>query len=404
MTLLSGHERQEMSTPLPRLPFVAKNIFELPPEYAELRKDAPICRVETAAGDEAWLVTGYAATRQLLGDDRLGRSHPDPANAPRISGSVLLGGPQGDYETERESHAKMRRLLTPAFSARRMTALRAYVQKLVDELLDRMTEAPPPADLHEEFSVRLPILVICELLGVPYEDRDHFRALSDGIAQMSDVRQGEAALARFIEYTGGLLRHKREAPAEDVYSDLAAADIPDREAALIAAGLLFAGHETTVNRIDYGVLLLLANPDQRDLLLREPSLLPAAIEEILRVSAPNQGTGLTRYAHEDVEIAGITIRRGEAVVIPPAVANRDPSVFPDPDRFDITRESPAPHVTFGHGGHFCLGASLARVELQAVFGTLFQRLPNLDLAVPLEELEQREDRMTGGLVRLPVTW
>jgi len=393
-----------MSSSLPRLPFVSKNPLELPHEYTELQRKAPISRVTTAAGDEAWLVTAYAEMRQLLADDRLGRSHPDPENAPRISGSVLLGGPQGDYETERESHAKMRRLLTPAFSARRMTALRPRVQQLVDELLDRLTETPPPADLHERFSVPLPILVICELLGVPYEDRDHFRKLSDGIGEMRDRERGAAALEQFIGYTGELLRRKKAEPAEDVYSDLAAADIPDREAALLAAGLLFAGHETTVNRIDFGTLLLLTNPGQRELVAQDPSRVPALVEEILRVAAPNQGNGVTRYAHDDIEIAGITIRKGEALVLPPAVANRDPSVYPDPDRFDITRESPAPHLAFGHGPHFCLGASLARVELQTVFGTLFQRIPTLELAVPVEELKLRQDRMTGGLVRLPVTW
>jgi len=393
-----------MSSSLPRLPFHSKNPLELPREYAELQRKEPISRVATAADDEAWLVTGYAEMRRLLADDRLGRSHPDPENAPRISGSVLLGGPQGDYETERERHAKMRRLLTPAFSARRMTALRPRVQELVDGLLDRLTETAPPADLHERFSVPLPILVICELLGVPYEDRDHFRKLSDGIGEMRDRRRGAEALERFIEYTGELLRRKKAEPAEDVYSDLAAADIPDREAALLAAGLLFAGHETTVNRIDYGTLLLLANPDQRELVVRDPSRVPALVEEILRVAAANQGNGITRYAHDDIEVSGVTIRKGEALVLPPAVANRDPSVYPDPDRFDITRESPAPHLAFGHGAHFCLGASLARVELQTVFGTLFQRIPTLELAVPIEELEQRQDRITGGLVRLPVTW
>ena len=393
-----------MTSPQPRLPFAWDNPLELSPEYAKLREREPIARVTTVAGDDAWLVTAYDPARRLFSDDRLGRSHHDPANAPRISNSVLLGGPRGNYDTEREDHAKMRRLLTPAFSARRMTAMRERVQELVDELLDRMAGLTPPVDLHTEFALRLPVLVICELLGVPYEDRDHFRALSDDIGDFSDPHRSMRAMERFVEYTGELLRRKRETPAEDVYTDLAGADLPDDEAAFLAAGLLFAGHETTVNRIDYGVLTLLANPAQRDALLADPSLVPSAVEEILRVTAPGQSTGVTRYAHDDIEIDGVTIRKGEAVLIQPQAANHDPSVFPDPDRFDIQRVSRTPHLAFGHGAHFCLGASLARVELQVVFGTLFQRFPTLRLAVPFEDLRRRREQMTGGMERLPVTW
>ncbi len=393
-----------MTSAQPRLPFVWNNPLELSPEYAKLREQAPIARVTTPAGDDAWLVTAYDQARRLFGDDRLGRSHHDPANAPRISNSVLLGGPRGEYATEREDHAKMRRLLTPAFSARRMTAMRGRVQELVDGLLDRLAGLEPPVDLHAEFSLRLPVLVISELLGVPYEDRDHFRGLSDAIGDFSDPHKSLEAMERFTEYTGELLRRKREHPAEDVYTDLATAGLPDGDAALLAAGLLFAGHETTVNRIDYGVLTLLANPDQRDALLRDPSLVPAAVEELLRVTAPGQASGVTRYAHEDIEVDGVTIRKGDAVLISPMTANHDPAAFPDPDRFDITRDSRAPHLAFGHGAHFCLGASLARVELQTVFGTLFQRFPTLRLAVPFEELKRRPDQVTGGLVRLPVAW
>ncbi|MEV5409653.1 cytochrome P450 [Thermopolyspora sp. NPDC052614] len=393
-----------MTSTQPRLPFVWNNPLELPPEYAKLREQAPITRVTTAAGDEAWLVVAYDQARRLFADDRLGRSHHDPANAPRISNSALLGGPRGDYATEREDHTKMRRLLTPAFSARRMTAMRGHVQELVDGLLDRMAGLERPVDLHAEFSLRLPVLVICELLGVPYEDRDRFRALSVDLGDFSDPHRSLQALEQFTEYTGELLRRKREHPAEDVYSDLAAADLPDGEAALLAAGLLFAGHETTVNRIDYGVLTLLANPDQLDALLRDPSLVEAAVEELLRVTVPGQGSGVTRYAHADIEIDGVTIRRGEAVLLSPHVANHDPAVFPDPDRFDIARESRSPHIAFGYGAHFCLGASLARVELQTVFGTLFQRFPTLRLAVPFEELRRRNDQLTGGLEALPVAW
>jgi pentalenolactone synthase len=170
----------------------------------------------------------------------------------------------------------------------------------------------------------------------------------------------------------------------------------------LCAGLLFAGHETTVARIDFGTLLLLTNPDQRQALQRDPSLAASAVEEILRLAAPSGGA-IPRYANADIEIGGVTIRSGDLTLIGIDSANRDDRVFAEPERFDITRGQ-TNHVAFGHGNHFCLGAGLARVELQAVFGTLFQRLPTLELAVPVSQLRLRSHVLTGGLTELPVTW
>jgi pentalenolactone synthase len=394
-------------TLLPQLPFDRPNALDLAPEYAQLRARQPVAKVLTRAGDPAWLALGYEAAKALFADDRLGRSHPYPEQAPRVSTSVMFGGPQGDYATERDSHRRMRKLLVPSFSARRMRRLTDHVQELLDALLAKLDAQQPPVDLHEELSFPLPVLVICELLGVPYADRDRFRGWSEKYADLADPEGAAAAQRTLAAYMHELIAARRKAPAEDVISDLAAAvddvNFTDDEIADIAVNVLFGGHETTVSRIDYGTVLLLTHPLQADALRADPSLASAAVEEIMRMSAPSDH-GFTRYAHADIDIAGVTIRAGDAVLLLPGVANRDPAVYPDPDRFDIFRAPEHPHLAFGHGAHFCVGAALARVQLHAVFSTLLQRLPRLDLAVPFEELRLNTDRLTGGLVNLPVTW
>ncbi|MEO3814385.1 cytochrome P450 [Sphaerisporangium sp. B11E5] len=388
---------------LPQLPFPRRHPLHVPEEYRELRATGPVTRVRTQAGDEAWLVTGYEEVRTLLADPRLGRSHPAPESAARVSGSVLLGGPTGDFATERSDHEKMRKLVVPAFSARRMQALAGHVQELVDGLLDEMGGKTPPVDLHAHFSFPLPAMVICELLGVPYQDRDLFKSLADGMTDVLDPAAAAAAKDELTAYIGTLLERKREHPAEDVFSDLATMDATREQAATLGAALLFAGHETTVNRIDFGVLLLLGDRPQWDALAADPSRAPAAVEEILRVAAPSDH-GLVRYAKEDMEFGGVTIRRGDAVLISTTAANRDERVFDRPDEFDSAREPADPHIAFGYAHYYCVGANLARVELRAAFGTLPRRFPTLELATPVEALPRRTGRLTGGFTELPVTW
>jgi pentalenolactone synthase len=391
----------------PQLPFPRPDVLSIGPLYAQLRATAPICAVRTPAGDPAWLVTSHALTRELLADPRLGRSHPDPERAARISASALLGGPMGDAANEAESHAQMRKMLAPAFAARRMHRLRAHVADLVAGALDRMAAHGAPADLHELVSLPIPVLVICELLGVPYADRDRFRALSEGVGGLTDRAVSLRALHDLVAYIGELVPRKRSAPAEDLLSDLVAADPEGRHddrAAVLAAMLLFAGHETTVTRIDVGTVLLLTHREHYRALAADPTRVAATVEEILRLAAPGGSSGgLPRYAHADIAVGDVTIRAGDAVVVSPAVANRDPDAFPDPEAFDPDRPAGA-HLAFGYGPRYCIGAALARVELQAVFAALPARFPNLELAVPFDRLELRADLVTGGLRTLPVRW
>ena len=397
----------------PQLPFDRPNVLEIAPLYDVLRRQGPVVPVRTPAGDPAWLVTRYAEARELFGDPRLGRSHPAPEQAARVSDAAIMGGPSGDHDNERDTHTRMRRLLVPAFSARRMRLLGDHVGELVEGCLDALIAAHDAApdgvvDLHEHLAFPVPVLVICELLGVPFADRSYFHGLSERVAAIRSGGDAETAMTEFRAYLGRLAEAKRAEPGEDVVTDLVRAQdedpsFTDEELTLIAAGLLFAGHETTVNRIDLGVLMLLARPDRRDALVADiPGRVQGTVEEVLRLSAPG-GLALLRYAHDDVPVGDVTIRRGEAVLIASAAANRDARAFDDPEEFDPTR-TPNPHVAFGHGAHFCIGASLARTELTAVFTRLFARIPGLRLAVRPDELDVRTEQVTGGVRAVPVTW
>ncbi len=399
------------ATGSPRLPFDRPNALEIAPLFAVLRREGPVVAVTTPAGDPAWLVTGFEQVRGVFTDPRFGRSHPVPEEASALSDAAVLSRPQGDHETEHVEHARMRRMLVPAFSANRIRRLAGHVQELADGCFDAMERAGAgggPVDLHEHLSFPLPVLVICELLGVPYEDRDTFRVLSERMGRMDIGTGADEALDEFAGYMGRLAAAKRRDPGQDVVSDLvrAQADDPafgDDDLARLAAGLLFAGHETTSNRIDLGALYLLTDLTRRDALAADPEgRVHGVVEEILRLSAPG-GLGILRYAHDDVELGGVKIARGDAVVLSLAAANRDETAFPDPEAFDPGRK-PNAHVAFAYGGWFCIGASLARTELRVVFGSLFRRFSGLRLAVDVDELQVRTNRVTGGVDRVPVLW
>lgn len=386
-----------------QLPFEQADPLQVAPLLRQLLTRGPIHRVRTAVGDEAWLVTGYEQVRRLLADERLGRSHPDPDNAARSGESALFGGPLGNYDTEQADSARLRSLLAPHFSPKRMRALRPRVASLTGELCDGLAGRTPPVDLNEVLALPLPLLVICELLGVPYADRTRFRAWTDAAGDVRDRARSEQGLGDLFAYCHDLVARKRRNPGDDVISRLCDVDgLSDAEIAGLAMSLLFAGHETTVVQIGMGMLLLLTHPDQRHALLDDPDLVGRAVEEMLR--APGKGGGgIPRYARTEIEVDGVHIAAGDLVMLDNGAANHDATVFTDPDRFDITRLA-GTHLTFGHGGHYCIGAPLARIELQTVFAQLVPRFPTMRLAVPISELRLRTGRLTGGLVDLPVTW
>lgn len=386
-----------------QLPFVQTGPLQVPPILRTLQTQGIVHRIRTRVGDDAWLVTGYDEVRRLLADDRLGRSHPDPDSAARSGESALFGGPLGNYDTEKADHTRMRSLLQPHFTPSRMRAFRGRVEALTTQLLDDLAQSGPPADLNAALALPLPILAICELLGVPYEERTQFRAWTQAAADVLDRARSEQGVGDLFAYGQKLVARKRHEPGDDVISRLCAADgVGDDEIAILSMALLFAGHETTVVQIGLGALLLLTSPDQWRLLLDDPGLIPGAVEEIMRVPG-KAGGGIPRYAHTDIEIGGVTIQAGSLVMLDNGAANHDGAVFADPDRFDVTRRGTG-HLTFGHGLRYCIGAPLARMELQVAFGQLLARFPEMRLAVPVDELRVRGDVLTGGLVQLPVTW
>jgi cytochrome P450 len=386
-----------------QLPFDQAHPLEVAPLLRQLQREGVIHRVLTAVGHEAWLVTGYEEVRSLLADERLGRSHPDPARAARMGESALFGGPLGNYDTEQADMARLRALLQPHFSPKRMRAFRPRVGELTAGLLDRLADQGSPGDLHQALALPLPVLVICELLGVPYADRQQFRAWSEAVGDVRDRARSEQGLAELFGYGRQLVARKRRQPGDDFMSRMCAAgDIGDDEIAMLSMSMLFAGHETTVVAIGMGALCLLTNPGQQRALISDPGLVTSAVEEMLR--APGRsGGGIPRYARTDLRIGEVTVHAGELVLLDNRAANHDATAFPSPDRFDISRQGPA-HLSFGHGGHYCIGAPLARIELQAVFTQLLVRFPRMRLAVPVQQLRVRSDVLTGGLTELPVEW
>jgi pentalenolactone synthase len=245
--------------------------------------------------------------------------------------------------------------------------------------------------------------VICELLGVPFEDRARFRAWTQAAADIRDRSRSEQGLAELFGYGLDLVARKRRDPADDVLTRLATTEgVDDSEAAMLGMSLLFAGHETTVVTIGLGAAALLAHPEQWQALRQNPEHVTTAVEEILRTWGAG-GSGIPRYARSDLDIDDTAVRAGELVLLDISAANHDPAAFDEPDCFDLTRPGPT-HVAFGYGSRYCLGAPLARVELQAVFAQLVARFPTMRLAVGLDELRINAGVLTGGLVDLPVTW
>ena len=381
--------------------------------YADVREEAPVRRVVLADGRPAWIITGYAEGRQALLDPRLVKSIPRalavrpeivaPGFAHPLFGRHMLA-------SDGEDHARLRRLLGGTFSTARMAAMRPRVQAIVDGLLDDLERRPAdePVDLVSNFTLPLPITVIFELLGVPFEDRGRLRAwfetiFDDPIAPAAGA-VGRQAADETYAYLGDLIAAKRSAPRDDLLSAMTASvddDRLDEEELLSTAWLLIvAGHDTTVNLIGNGMVALFRHPDQLARLRSDLSLVPAAVEEFLRYDGPVQHTTF-RMTSEPVTIGGIDIPVHEQVLVVTAAANRDPAHFGEPDRLDVGR-SDNHHIAFGHGIHFCLGAPLARLEGEIAFASLLARFPELRPAVPLDRIHWTYRLVLRGLVALPV--
>ncbi|WP_338673768.1 cytochrome P450 [Streptomyces sp. SCSIO 30461] len=382
------------------------------PLYRELREQGPVCRAVLGGGVEAWLVTGYEDGLAALSDPRLSsdvRDASDPRLLEQLPSTERESMLSNMLRSDPPDHTRLRRLVSKAFTARRVAGLRPRVQDLTDRLIDDIAPTGR-ADLVRDFALPLPVTVISELLGVPVSDRHDFQRWTDDMvlrrAEAPDPAVVDGAWQQMHAYLTKLMETKRARPGDDLLSALIAARDEEQrleEVELIAMSflLLAAGYITTVNLIGSGIAALLANPDQLALLHQEPELLPGAIEEFLRYDGP-VNPGIARFAREDVTIGGVAVPRGATVLIASAIADRDPGRFPAPDRLDITRRDNA-HLAFGHGIHYCLGAPLARLEGQIAIGTVLRRLPDLALAVPPGELRWRPGGLRGP-VSLPVTF
>jgi cytochrome P450 len=379
------------------------------PALAAWRESGPVRRVDERLGLPVWVVARYDDVLAALSDPRLSN---DPHHARDLT--ELL---RGDFLSrsmigaDPPEHTRLRRLVSKAFTARRVEGLRPRISQLTETLLDRITPRGR-AELIGEFALPLPITVIGELLGVPEADRDRFRVWTDEMLDRpfdpdTDMALVTAARQRMYGYLADLVDAKRARPADDLLTDLVQATdegerLDPQELLAMTFLLLIAGYVTTVNLIGNGTLALLRSPDQLDRLRADPSRVPQAVEEVLRFDGP-VNPGLTRYALEDLEIGGVRIPRGEMVLLAIAAADRDPARFREPDRFDVDSAAPG-HLAFGHGVHYCLGAPLARLEGQVAFTALLERLPDLALAVPEDALQWSAGGVLRGVRELPVTF
>jgi cytochrome P450 len=389
------------------------------PAMRARQEEGPLTRIRLWDGSTAWLVTGYEAHRAALSDLRVSVDPMRPgapklsageaamAEALRKQGKSTVG--MSFIMMDDPEHNRLRRMATSAFTIKRVEAIRPPTQRVVDDLIDKMLDGPKPANLVEAFALPVPSLVISELLGVPYDDHEFFQTNSTAIINRHTSGEDRlAARQQLLDYLGGLLSEKLTKPGEDLLSGLAerikAGELTHEEATEMGVLMLFAGHETTANMITLGTLTLLQHPDQLALLRDsdDPKLIASAVDELLRWITITHG-GLRRVALEDIEIAGQVIRAGEGIITVNETANRDASVFPDPDLLDITRDARR-HVTFGYGIHQCLGQPLARMELQVVYPSLLRRIPTLALAADLEEIPFKHDGFVYGAYELPVTW
>ncbi|PUB25371.1 hypothetical protein C8K30_107117 [Promicromonospora sp. AC04] len=412
-TTVNPAENDSAEAPVYPMERASKCPFDPPPvQQAMLDQDSPLAKIRLFDDSTHWLVTRYADQRTLLSDDRLSVdiSKPGYPHESVQSKDAAEGGTLSFATIDDPEHARLRRMVTAPFTIKRIEAMRPAVQRITDELIDDLLAGPKPADLVDAFALPLPSLVISELLGVPYDRHEFFQDHSKTfISRTSTDEERMGAVTELATYLGGLIVEKMKDPGDDLLSQIAhervaAGELSVPEAIQMAVLLLIAGHETTANMIALSTVALLENPDQLQALREtdDPKAVSAAVEELLRYLTIAHN-GRRQVALEDIEHDGAIIRAGEGVIMASDSANRDPRVFADPDKLDLSRDA-RQHMAFGFGVHQCLGQPLARMELQVVFSTLFKRIPTLRLAVASDELPFKYDGIVYGVHKLPVTW
>lgn len=388
--------------------------FAAPEQYGRIRENG-IAKVPLWNGNEqqVWWVSRHQDARAILNDRRFSsdrrkenfpifNNDPDTRERFRKQPPSMIG-------LDGAEHAAARRAVIGEFTVKRIAAMQPRIQEIVDAQIDRMLASEhKPVDLVRELSLTVPSIVICEMLGVPYAKHDFFQSSTSALIRRSSTSEERAtAFDELRGYMDELITEKETNPGDDLFSRQIQRQ---REEGVLDHGmlvsmaflLLLAGHETTANMISLGVVGLLSNPEQLAAIKADPSKTPLAIEELLRYFTIVELV-TSRVATEDVEIGGVTIKADDGVIVSGLSANWDPGVFTDPDRLDVERGA-RHHIAFGYGPHQCLGQNLARLELQVVFDTLFQRIPDLRLAVPVDDIEFKTDANIYGVYELPVTW
>lgn len=385
-------------------PFNEEAGLALNEAYTAAREDAGMIRVQMPHGDAAWLATRYADARLVLGDRRFSRALAQESDEPRMS---EYRRPGGILSMDPPDHTRLRTLVAKAFTARRVEELRPRVARLAGELIDQMREHGQPADLVDLYALPIPVAVICELLGVPVGDRPQFREWSDAALSTTRLTPEESERSReeLRAYMAGLIAEHRAQPQDDLMTALIEArDVRDRLTELelvdLCVGILVAGHETTASQIPNFVYALLDQHEHWERLCADPSLIPTAVEELLRFVPLGAGAGFARYATEDVEVGDVLVRQGEPVLVAIGAANRDRLQFGTADQLVLDRGDNH-HLGFGHGVHHCLGAPLARLELQEALRALTRELPGLRLA---GDIEWKTQMLVRGPRSMPIGW
>lgn len=398
-----------------KVDFMDHSFIQQPfPVYEKLRAEEPVHRLLLPSGHAAWMVTRYEDAVNILQDSRFVTGVLDnrndeteeslPPHQAIISRNLISVGP--------EDHRRLRRLIQKAFTPRMIERLRGRIVEISDELLDKIqARNTREFDLIEDYAFPLPIIVICEMLGVPLKDQDKFRAWSNTIMESVSNPQmnqeSDEVMKAFVNYLQELITQRRNHIQQDLISDLIGIEeegdkLTEQELYALVFVLIIAGHETTVNLIGNGMLALLEHPQQKQLLMDQPDLIQAAVEEVLRFNGPAEISNV-RWATENVDFQGIQIRQGDMMLVALSSANRDSSQYENPDTFDITRKV-NDHIAFGKGIHYCLGAPLARLEGEIAINALLHRLPEIRLNTDAKLLEWRPGMIIRGLKAFPVVY
>jgi len=395
--------------PPPRFPFHRTDPLHPPAQYAQARATQPVCAVTLWDGRRAWLLTRYDDVRAVVTDARFSGEFANPSFPAITEARVVVDKQERAFVgMDNPRHDQYRRMFTKEFGTKRIFALRPRIEAIAHRLIDALLMQPQPADLVAALAVPFPSLVMCDLVGSPYEDHTFIIECAAGRHCLRQTpAEAERKARELAEYFMRLIRRKETSPGDDLVSriideQVRPGHLSREDFAEIGEMILRAGHDTTTNMVGLGTLILLAHPEQAAAVRDDPDVVPGAVEELLRYVSPVQFSP-RRVALEDVAIGDVVIAKGDGVFALNPAANRDPAVFPDPDAFDVTRDA-SRHLAFGFGIHQCLGQILARLELQVVLPLLLQRVPNLRIAAQPGEIRFKDDMQIYGVHNLPVAW